>query len=252
VVTDSTVIAAVMGTLRAFDRSTGRTLWSAHADADNVVMAGDTVYYVTCNDPTHDHWLYARSLADGSVRFRATLVDACDSRLAIDARHEIAIDEGHGEQSELSIAFDHAGHELYRLREQIAATHTQDDDLVIVSDKRIARLADTGRVVWSLPAPHDSFVTAAEFAELPDGDLVVATYCAISDNGIELQRIGEDGSVRWHVTVPGLGVQHSEYLQHVYLEIRKQSLFAVSQASGGNFIEQLDLATGAHHAVLRP
>ena len=95
------------------------------------------------------------------------------------------------------------------------------------------------------------FETAAEFANIPGGDLVVATYCTISDDGVEVQRIGGDGNVRWRIQVPGLGVAHSEYEQLVYLELRGTSLYVVSQGSGGHFIERLDLATGAHHAVLR-
>ncbi len=52
--------------------------------------------------------------------------------------------------------------------------------------------------------------------------------------------------------MPGLGVEHSEYLQRVYLERRDDALYVVSQASGGNFMERVDLATGAHRSLLRP
>ena len=242
------IVATVVGTLRAFERVTGKVRWSVAADADDLAIVGDTAYYVTCNEPTRDHWLYGRALADGAIRFRAALADGCDPQLLFDAHHVVAVESNHGGST---IVFDLAGHELYRLSEQVASVRAQGDDLLVVSDKRIARLTDAGKVVWSLPAPHDSFVTATEFAALPGGDLVVATYCAISDDGVELQRMGPDGSARWHVTVPGLGVGHSEYLQRVYLEVRGPALFAVSQASGGHFIEQLDLATGTHHAVMR-
>jgi outer membrane protein assembly factor BamB len=244
--TDTTVVASVMGTLRAFDRATGAIRWSAVADAFSLHVVGDTVYYVTCNEPTHDHWLYGRSLADGSQKFRSALVEGWDPRLSVDPRHEIAV-----ERRGSSIVFDHAGRELYRMPDQIASAHAIGDDLVVVSDKRVARFTDTGKPVWSLPAPAATFAGDAEFVDLPDGDLVIADYCAISDDGVEIQRVGPDGARRWKVMVPGLGVAHSEYLQRVYLERRGDTLYVVSQASGGAFMERVELSTGVHRSLLR-
>lgn len=215
-ITYDRVFATVMGTLRAFDH-VGHVKWSANADAFDLTVVGDTVYYVTCNSPSHDHWLFGRSSDDGAIRFRAALADDCDPHLVVDDQHVVAVDSG---STPLSIVFNHAGHELYRLHERIASIHAVDQDLVVISDHRIARIGDRGTVVWALPAPHDDFVTAAGFIDIPGGDLIVATYCAISDDGIELQRIGGDGQVRWHTHVPGLDVAHSEYEQLVYLELR--------------------------------
>jgi outer membrane protein assembly factor BamB len=247
--TDTTVIASVMGTLRAFDRATGVIRWSVAADAFSLEIVDDTVYYVTCNEPTHDHWLYGVSLADGRPKFRAALADDCDPSILVDPHHVIAIESQH---DGLSIVFDHAGHELYRLHEQVASMHAVAGDLVVVTDKRVARLDDTGKVVWTLPAPAATFVARAEFVELAGGDLVIGDYCAISDDGVEIQRVSPAGARRWKIVVPGLGVPHSEYLQSVYLEHRGDWLYVVSQASGGNFMERVDLATGTHRALLRP
>jgi hypothetical protein len=106
-------------------------------------------------------------------------------------------------------------------------------------------------VVWSVPPPADTFVAATDLVELPDGDVVVATYCAISDDGVELRRIGPSGALRWKAQVPGLGVDHSKYRQYVYLERRDDQLYVVSQGSGGNFMERVALATGAHVSLVR-
>ncbi len=150
-----------------------------------------------------------------------------------------------------SIVRDRTKREVLRIREEVAGVHWVGRDLVIVSDKQIARLA-AGKPVWTLPPPSGTFASASELAELRDGDVVIATYCASSDDGIDLQRVGADGGVRWHVTVRGLGVAHSEYEQSVYLAVRGDAVFVVSQASGGNFVERVELATGAHRSVLRP
>ncbi len=174
------------------------------------------------------------------VTYRVTVVDP--SQVA--AFH---IDHVDGE----SIVRDRSKREVLRLREVVAAAHWVDRDLVVVSDKRIARLA-AGKPVWTLPPPADTFAAASELVELPGGDVVIATYCAISDDGIDLQRVGVDGHVRWHITVRGLGVKHSEYEQSVYLAVRGDAVFVVSQASGGDFVERVELATGAHRSVIRP
>jgi hypothetical protein len=81
---------------------------------------------------------------------------------------------------------------------------------------------------------------------LPDGDLVIANYGAISDSGVALYRIHAiDGTVVWRASVPGLGVPHSQYEHLAYVELRGDALYVVSEASGGGFLERLSASTGS-------
>jgi len=234
--------------VRAFDAQTGAPSWAANDDdGSRLEIGGDTAYYVKCNEPTHDHWLIGRALADGAERFRAALPAPCDPWIRVGDRHVIVINEGH---SPTTTVFDLAGRELYRLSELVGGSlevpHGAGSDLLLVTDQHIERIGDDGAVRWRLGRPESTFVADDDFVALPTGEVVIANYGAIDDGGIDVMRIAtDDGRIAWRTHVPGLGVGHSEYFQSVYARARGAALFVISQAAGGWYMERLSLATGA-------
>jgi len=55
---------------------------------------------------------------------------------------------------------------------------------------------------------------------------------------VSLQRIDlRTGALAWDVHCRELGVDHSKYSHHAYVELRDDRLIVVSQGSGGSFVE---------------
>lgn len=239
-------------TVVGIDAATGKHVWSAKGTSPSRLhAAGDALFYIDCNAPTRDRWLYGYALADGAPRFRAELDFGCDPSLAIASGWVFVVDEyGHAPTTR---AFDVHGHLRFRLPEILAGAvedhglgaYPIGDDVIAVTDQRIARLGADGTPRWQLGKPDATSSAEVDFARLPGGDLVIADWDAISDEGVEVQRVDpETGRVAWHARLLGLGVAHSEYWQSAYLLVRGDDLFVVSQGASGAFFERLSLATG--------
>jgi outer membrane protein assembly factor BamB len=249
VVGGARVVVTLDSHVFAFDDRSGKSAWTARNEGgDHLSIHGDTVYYVDCLG--RDHWLVGRALADGARRFRTDLPVDCDLSLRVDDHHAIVV----GDRGPMTIVFDLAGHELYRLAEATAgdlvapwgAIHTVGPLSIVVTDKHISGIGDDGHVHWQLPPPENTFVAADAFVDLDGGDVVIANYGAIDDSGVDVFRLApQTGHVVWHARVPSLGVGHSEYMQMVYARARGSDLFVISQAAGGWILERLALATGA-------
>ncbi|HEV7555272.1 MAG TPA: PQQ-binding-like beta-propeller repeat protein [Kofleriaceae bacterium] len=245
------VVIAIDSNVVAFDDGSGGSAWTANGDdGEHLTIHDDTVYYIHCNSPTHDHWLIGRSLSNGAQRFRAALPEPCDPSMRVDDRHVTVVEDS---RAASTLVFDLAGRELYRLAETTAgdniepwgALHVVGQVSIAVTDKHISAISDDGHTHWQLPPPDNKFVAADDFVDLDGGDLVIANYGAIDDDGVDMFRIApQTGRVLWHVRVPGLGVGHSEYYQTVYARARGDDLFVISQGSGGWFMERLAVATG--------
>jgi outer membrane protein assembly factor BamB len=233
-----------------FDDATGKQAWRLGAAGDRLHIAGENLYSVRCNTPTHDHWLVGTAVASGALRFRISLDDDCDPWVAVD-NDRIIVVEDHNPPSALII--DLAGNLLLRLDEEVEGSHREPwggshkigDQLVLVTSKHVMALDAAGKVRWQRPTLHDTFVAANDVVALSGGDMIVANYGAISDSGVDLVRLRSDGSLVWHSCARALGVPHSQYAHLAYVEPRGDVLFVISQGASGAFLERLSLATGA-------
>ena len=80
---------------------------------------------------------------------------------------------------------------------------------------------------------------------LPDGDLLYLTYDRMSDSCETVTRVSADtGRVRWSAWTGAIGVSHSAYFHHAYLDVRGDWVYVVGQASAGDTICVLDLDSG--------
>jgi outer membrane protein assembly factor BamB len=235
-------IATIDLTIHAFDDATGRPLWSANVPGDNLHIAGDAVYSTSCNEPTHDHWLVANALADGAKRFQVPLAAKCDPAIVIQGDRIFAVESTPPEETRV---FDLAGHLVTTLHEQVESAQPVSHGLVVVGDQHLMSLDPSGKIRWSRAAPPNGFVGGDDIVELPGGDLLLANYGAISDSGVDVQRLHADGTPVWHARAAPLYVSHSQYEHLAYIEPRGDALFVVSQGSYGAFLEKLSLATGA-------
>jgi outer membrane protein assembly factor BamB len=231
------IVAKRDGVIRAFDDATGAEVWHTRGFGYPFYARGDAVYAYECEQ----HMVVARALADGKERFHVPLMMECEPRITIDDAHVFVLD-GYGKTTHV---LDLHGGVVLSLAEELQATAPVAGGTLIVTDKQVAMLEDSGHVRWQLPGPVNEFVGGDEVVTLPGGDVIVANYGMIADSGVDVMRLRpSDGTIVWHANVHGLGVAHSKYRQLVYLELRGDDLYVVSQASGGGYFEKLGIADG--------
>jgi outer membrane protein assembly factor BamB len=246
-------IATLSGSIYAFDDATGKEVWTqtTNVEGDRLMIAGDNVISTFCNEP-RDHWLIANALSDGKERFRITLVDKCDPWVAVLDQRIYVVE---GPPRETTLIFDLGGNQIAKLDEQVQAaklmtwgTASRSSGVgtrVLLTDKRALAMDAAGTIVWRGPKPRNDFGGGADFAELPNGDLLLANYGAINDSGVDVMRLHRDGSVAWLSTAEPLGVTHSGYIHRAYIEVRGDKVFVISQGTYGDFLERMSVATGA-------
>jgi hypothetical protein len=233
-------LAAIDNQLHAFDDATGKPLWTAKVSGDRLRIVGDTAYSVMCGS-TADHWLIGTALADGKELFRKELAVECDPTLQVVDKLVIVSDERH---KEIRI-FDLGGHPLAQFAEVAEGDGLAlGSTTILVTNLRVVALGRDANVLWQREHPPSSFVGGNALAELPGGDVVLASYGAINDSGVDLVRLRRDGSEVWHSCAAALGVGHSEYEHFAYLEVRGDTLLVASEGSYGAFLEKLAVRTG--------
>lgn len=242
VVAGGVTVAVVDDALHAFDDATGKALWTAPGPADRLTTDGTLVFTTSCNSGrVPGRAVIARRAADGKEAWRALVAEESDpDAIELDPRHVIVRDTSRN----VTFVFDHAGKELHRIKESVQVVHPIGQDLLVFTDKHVARYEDAGRVAWTIPALAATFVAGNDVVDAGAFTLV-GNYGRISDSGVDLVALDPtSGVTRWRTKVPGLGVGHSEYLHVAYLELRGPKVYVVSQGSGGSFFERVDVATG--------
>lgn len=236
--TGDRLVVHTAGELDAFDDATGEPRWHASGVDSAPVVGGDTLLYIGASPD--GCWLVGRTIADGGERFRAKLPDRCDASLAVAGERALV------SENASTRVYDLRGRELRRLDGGLVSAHAVGRELVLVLSAQIAGVAADGELGWQLGAPSYTSASGTAFADLPGGDLIIADYCARCDSDVEVQRISPaTGRVAWHARVPGFRAGNgSGYTQYVYLLVRGEQLFVVSQADGHAFFEQLATATG--------
>jgi hypothetical protein len=81
--------------------------------------------------------------------------------------------------------------------------------------------------------------------EVPGGGVVAFSYGSGFDSGVNVVRLDlATGKVVWWVRCASLGVEHSKYRHQAAVVVEGDRLRVTSEASGGTFVEELDLKTG--------
>jgi len=89
----------------------------------------------------------------------------------------------------------------------------------------------------------DGMDVMGQFIELGSNDAIYARFSAISDSGIEVERVRVGGTV-WRVFCRPLGEAHSIYMQKVRIKVNGKFLIIRSEASGGMFTEKRNIEDG--------
>lgn len=234
-------LASVDDRILAFDDSTGKRLWHAPGPADRLATDGKLVFTTDCSDHGGHRWLVARHVKNGKVAWRAAIASKMDPDALVFAGRFIVVTQ---DSPDIAIFLDHSGQRHFASKEALSAVTPLGDDLLLVSNKRVARVDSRGHVLWHRPPLANTFVAGNDVVPV-GGDLLIANFGRIDDSGIDLVRVdAKTGTLRWEARVPGLGVGHSKYFHVAYIEVRGSEIYAVSQGAFGSFFERLDLATG--------
>ncbi len=147
------VVVTLDRDVRAFDDRTGALAWQAGDDGGaRLQIRGEVAYHVKCNEPTHDHWLIGtrtRGRRASGSRGAARAVRPVDGarRSAHHHRGRRAHADDDRLRSRRSRALSPAGGRVAGSSESPSgAAHAIGSDLLIVTDKHIARIGDDGHV----------------------------------------------------------------------------------------------------------
>jgi len=236
--------------LVALDDRTGRVRWTSEGPTDHLHATDDLVIAVDCTlDAQWGHRITARRLRDGAVAWRVPQANRNEPDHLLQAGNLLFVRHNGGITRAATLCLDTAGTTRFKLGEYVFSAHLVDDDLLIATTRRVARLKRDGHVVWETGQGYDwdanwPFDTG-EFVSLAGGDVLVVFYGPISDSGVEVWRLDAgDGRIRWKACCEPLFVGHSEYSHEVRVTTLKQETVVLSQGSAGSFIEVLSLDDG--------
>ncbi len=140
---------------------------------------------------------------------------------------------------------DREGKVVHRLDRQVVAGKAVGKDCVFVTSRDVVRLSPDDKAVWAAPFEEDQWLAGGGLVEAAGGDLVAFLYGRICDSGVEVVRLDPaTGKVVWRACCAPLGVDHSAYQHRATVAVEGDTLRVTSKASGGTFVEVLDLASG--------
>jgi len=118
-------------------------------------------------------------------------------------------------------------------------------DRVLLTEREVVRLPRGAKARWATPLQNSDWLGDGGLVEVAGGDLVAFSYGPVSDSGVQLVRLdGASGEVVWRAGCAPLGVKHSKYMHDATVTSEGDRLRVTSEASGGTFVEALDLRTG--------
>jgi hypothetical protein len=241
---EGVVIAVADDTLVALARKDGRVVWRKQSLVDRLLSTRDGLVLATdCQSPSYPparRLVIARRVEDGSLAFETTIPQSIDPLPLEEVADLVKVTGDH-----VTWLLDHVGRVVTRLAENADVTPL-GADLLVIGEKRIARIKRDGSAVWERTGFRERFVAGSGVVTLPGGDLLAFNYGRISDSGVELARIRpDDGAELWRAHAAALGVAHSVYQHEAYVELRGKDLVVVSQGAYGDFVEVRDASTGA-------
>lgn len=232
---DRIVLAREGGGLVALDRRSGRVAWEGPGlPTASVLVDGDLV--VATGDVGGKPHLVGAALANGARAFDVELAGAAQRIVA--APHGIAVVERDG-----FVVHDRAGPRLFAVTTPVTALTAGPDAWFGATGDAVVAWARNGERRWGADVAHAGYERVVLVAT-PDGGVLRVKWMDIADSGFDLVSLAVDGGIRWRREEPGLGVPHSKYWHRVQPRLAGDRLLVTSQAAGGSFLAEFDLATG--------
>jgi outer membrane protein assembly factor BamB len=243
----------------ALDANTGKVLWHTTGPSDRLLLSRDLLLATDCTSasyvPESGRLLTARTLTTGAEAFRVNLPVEDFDPLPIEEMAGLflvqTVESPGGKGNALFI--DRQGKVRHRLRRQVVAGLRRGADIVLLTSTDVVGLTPNGTVRWAVPFRSHEWIAGGGLVELPDGDVVAFRYGCISDSGVDVVRIEPSGGKAvWQAYCDRLGVGHSKYFHEANVVVKGGKVQVTSRASGGTFIEELDLRSGKRLSRARP
>jgi outer membrane protein assembly factor BamB len=252
------VYVANGGGVTALDVDTGRLAWNSNGPNERMLLSKDLILATECGTggaiKANGRYATARKVTDGSIAFKLRLPDAWEDPLPICEVAGLFVIQDYRSRatSDGALLVDHSGRVRFRLRRLVTDGIRLGDDMVLLLNGEVVRLAPSGEARWSFPSHirGDDERGSGGIVALPGGDLLEYEFDDISDSGVALKRFEPSvGKMRWDTFCEPLGVAHSIYHHDAHVVIEAGQVKVISRGSAGTFTEWLAPSTG--HQVRR-
>ncbi len=246
---DGRVYVAHADGVVALDSMTGAVLWRSKGPQHRLFLDGPLLLAAECSsglDVKEGRALVARSTLDGEAVFRVPLPLKDFDPLPI---RKIAglylVQSGRSVDGEgAALLFDRRGVVKHRLGRPVIDGLGVGADIVLLTEGEVVRLGPDGRRRWG--ARMGRGMSAGGLIALEGGHALAHQHCPTSDSGVRAARIDlTTGKAVWRAECAALGVDHSKYRHHAWVDIRGGQARVTSLGSSGMFTETLGLKSGA-------
>jgi hypothetical protein len=151
------------------------------------------------------------------------------------------------------LLFDLKGKVRHRFDHQVITGRLVGTDRVFLTSHEAVCCDASDKVLWTLAFRSPEWIASGGLVTLETGDLLAFLYGRISDSGVQVIRLNpKTGKQVWQTQCAGLGVPHSKYHHWANVRVDGDRMKVTSRASGGTFVEYLDLASGRQLKRMAP
>jgi hypothetical protein len=231
--------------LYAVERETGRVAWHADGHFSSYARCGDRIIAVAQIDSATKAELVVLDAARGTTVAHVPLaldavgLEPCGEFLLMKSYDKIAL-------------HDRTGTQRLVIDGRVSGVAAGSEGILVESEAGLARYRTPEERIWMNQAVASRFLERTDFQSLDGGDLLVVSYGgstgAGNDAQVTIARVALDtGALRWIARCASNGAP--DVADHkAYAEVRNDHVIVVSQASCGDYLEVLGLATGAQRA----
>jgi outer membrane protein assembly factor BamB len=235
----------------ALDAQTGKVLWQSAGPNDRLCLSKDLLIATECSMAEclleKGRWVTARAVDTGAEVFRVPLPLQDFDPLAIEEvaglflvqTHEDTGGHGNG------LLIDRKGQVRHRFDRQVITGRLRGEDRVFLTSRDVVCLTADDKPRWAVPFRDGEWIAGGDLVDVDGGDLLAFLYGHINDSGVQVVRLNpQTGQEVWETWCSPLGVPHSKYRHWATVRMDGEHLKVTSRASGGTFVELLDLQTG--------
>jgi outer membrane protein assembly factor BamB len=238
--------------ITALDAKTGEMRWQSAGTNDRLFRSGDLLLATDCTSGRYvgksGRLLTARATATGAEVFRVQLpIEEFDPNPIEEVAGLFLVQtcedpRGRG----YSLLIDRQGKVRHQLKRQVIAGTRRGDDVVLLTSTDIVGLTSDDKVRWTTKVRDHQWIAGGGLVPLGREEALAFRYGCISDSGVDVLRLNlATGKIVWQIRCAELGVGHSKYRHQARVVVEGgDNVRVTSEASGGTFIEVLDLRTG--------
>jgi outer membrane protein assembly factor BamB len=245
--------------ITALDADTGKVRWQSDGPNARLFLRGDLLLATDCTSPRYvgksGRLLTARSTTNGAEVFRVQLpVEDFDPNPIEEVAGLFLVQTDEDPRGRgYSLLIDRQGKVRHQLKRQVLAGFRRGDDVVLLTSTDVVCLTSADKVRWTAKVRDHQWIAGGGLVPLGREDALAFRYGCISDSGVDVLRLNlATGKTVWETHCAALGVPHSKYLHEARVVVEGGDKVQVtSEASGGTFVEVLDLRTGKQRSRIR-